>query len=323
MKFASILGLALSVLTHASTAGAQGQDIAAAEALFQEGRRLMDEGKSKEACPKLEESQRLDPGTGTLWHLGGCYQETGRLAQAWATYHLVAQEAQRTGETQKVKAALKRANELEPKLHKLVIAVPEKHRVEGLSVTRDGTALGEGAWGAAVPVDVGTVRIEASAKGRRSWSKTIEIEGKAKEHSVKVPRLKKELEIVVPDQQPIAVTKRANWYDDTWGWTALASGVALVAAGTGATLYAGSLESDANADAESDLGDRDRLLDQSETYGLTGGVLLAAGAGVALTGIVLLAVNPAVRDTAKGSAQATPSIAIEANQVTFSFSTHF
>jgi tetratricopeptide (TPR) repeat protein len=321
MKFASVLSVALCVLSLTSTAGAQGRDIASAEALFQEGRRLMDEGKSKAACPKFEESQRLDPGTGTLWHLGRCYQETGRLAKAWATYHQVAQEAQRTGETAKVKAALKRAKELKPKLHNLVIIVPKEHLVDDLVVTRDGITVGNGAWGAKVPVDLGKILIEASAAEHRGWSKTVKVAGKAKLHSVTVPLLKKRPKIIAPIPKPIVVTKRANWYEDKWGWTVLASSVAVVAAGAGATFYAGSLEDDASG--SSDLGERDRLLDQSETYGLAGGVLLAAGAGLAVTGIVLLAVTPTVRDTAVARSQTSPSIAIDANQVTFSLSKHF
>jgi hypothetical protein len=297
--------------------------MAAAEALFQEGRRLMDEGKSEEACPKLEESQRLDPGTGTLWHLGRCYQETGRLAKAWATYHLVAQEAKRMGETAKVKAALKRAGVLEPKLHKLIIEVPEESRVDELSVTRAGVTVGDGAWGAAVPVDLGELVVEASAPGYEKWSETIEVSGKTKVHSITVPPLEKLPEEVVTPPTPKLVDSppAEKWYKDRLAWIFVASGTATLAGGGGALLYSGGLEDDASGSG--DLAERDRLLDQAETYQLTGGVLLAAGAGLAVTGIVLLAVTPTVRDTRQVTQQTTPGIMIDANGVAFSLSTPF
>lgn len=322
MRFVPALSLALCLLALTPAAYAQG-DMAAAEALFQEGRRLMDEGKSDEACPKLEESQRLDPGTGTLWHLGRCYQETGRLAKAWATYHLVAQEAKRMNETAKVKAALKRAKELEPKLHKLVIEVPEESRVEKLSVTRGGVAVGDGAWGAAVPVDLGELAIEAKAPGYDTWTETIEVSGEAKVHSITVPPLEKlpEVEVTPPTPATLDRPETEKWYEDKLGWAFVASGTAALGGGGGALLYSGSLEDDANGSG--DLGERDRLFDQAESYQLAGGVLLAAGAGLALTGIVLLAVTPTVRDTQSTALQTTPQMAITPNGVSFSLSRPF
>ena len=44
-------------------------DVAAAEALYREGRALMEKGDLDAACPKLAESQRLDPSSGTALNL--------------------------------------------------------------------------------------------------------------------------------------------------------------------------------------------------------------------------------------------------------------
>src|SRR4051812_10257047 len=62
----------------------------ASVALFDEARRLMADGKFAEACPKLEESQRMDPGIGILFNLGDCYEHLGRTASAWISFRDVA-----------------------------------------------------------------------------------------------------------------------------------------------------------------------------------------------------------------------------------------
>ena len=66
------LGLALGAVlacTALERPARAASDEAAAEALFLDARARMAKGDYDGACPELEESQRLDPGMGTLFNL--------------------------------------------------------------------------------------------------------------------------------------------------------------------------------------------------------------------------------------------------------------
>jgi hypothetical protein len=143
-------------------------DPATATMLFNEGRRLVAAGKYPEACPKFEESQRLDPGIGTQFNLADCYEHTARLASAWALFLDVASSAGGTGQQARENLARRRAGALEPKLSKLTIEAPKN--VTGLEVRRNGEALGGMLWNNPIPVDPGSYTIEASAPGKKRWS---------------------------------------------------------------------------------------------------------------------------------------------------------
>ena len=58
-----LFALCLAGRAHAEP---NADDRALATALFNEGRSLMSEGRIAQACPKLEESHRLDPSGGTI-----------------------------------------------------------------------------------------------------------------------------------------------------------------------------------------------------------------------------------------------------------------
>src|SRR5438552_13565446 len=111
----------------------------AAEALFDEGRRLMAEGKAAEACPKFADSQRIDPSPGTLLNLASCYEKVDRPASAWATYREAASLAASTGRQDLVATAQRHADALSPKLARLSVSAASPPA--GLAVALDGVTV--------------------------------------------------------------------------------------------------------------------------------------------------------------------------------------
>jgi hypothetical protein len=163
-------------------------DNATAQALFDEGKRLMGEKKYAEACAKFEESQKLDPGLGTQTNLAICYESLGRTASAWSLYLEVAGAAKASNQTDREKRARDAAKALEPKLSKLKIEVTSPP--QGLEVKRNGQLVGQATWGTPVPVDPGEIKITAMAPERKLWEKTLKID-KPGETTVTIPELEK------------------------------------------------------------------------------------------------------------------------------------
>ncbi|HEX3345801.1 MAG TPA: hypothetical protein VHS09_14555 [Polyangiaceae bacterium] len=154
-------------------ARASGDDVAAAQLLFDEGRRRMAQEDYAGACPKLAESQRLAPAVGTEFNLADCWEHVGKLASSWAAFLEVADLTHKRGESEREQAARRRADALAPRLGRLSIDVPLARRVADLEVRRDGEVVRDALWGIAVPVDAGDHRVEAHAPGRLPWSAVV------------------------------------------------------------------------------------------------------------------------------------------------------
>ena len=147
-----------------------------ADALFREGRMLLDSKKYDEACPKLAESQRLDPGASTLLALALCHEGQGKTATAWGELNEAAALGKRVGRADLANAAQRRATVMEPQLAKVVVRVPQSDNV-AYEVKRDGEPLPARDWGAAVPVDPGEHRVDVAAKGKIARSYVVRLAG--------------------------------------------------------------------------------------------------------------------------------------------------
>src|SRR6185312_7721257 len=97
-----LASIAVLLASAPALAQSSGADVATAQALFDEGKRLMADKKFAEACPKLVESQRLDPGGGTLLAIALCHEGQGKWATAWGDFNVALSEARRENRAERV-----------------------------------------------------------------------------------------------------------------------------------------------------------------------------------------------------------------------------
>ena len=185
-RLASRVAVAFAIV--ACTREARADDSAAAQALFDQAKKAMTAHDYTSACPKLEESYRLEQGLGTLLNLADCYEHEDKLASAWSKFLEVATLARSAGNTARAQIGKQRAAALRPRVSSLVVTASATPAA-GLEVKRDGTVLGEAEWGTPIPADAGPHLFEATAPGRRPWSTTVNVEDGGSTLTVRVPDL--------------------------------------------------------------------------------------------------------------------------------------
>jgi hypothetical protein len=183
------LAALLAVLFASTPVRAQSVE---AESLFREGKRLLKDGKIRDACDKFDASEKLDPSVGTELNLADCRELNDQLATAWAMFRKAAANAKREGNDAKREAeARRRAAALEPRLSYLTIAVGDDAHVDGLAVTRNGAVVESELWNQKVAIDPGDYEIAASAPGYARWKSRVAIRDEAQKARVEVPALEK------------------------------------------------------------------------------------------------------------------------------------
>jgi hypothetical protein len=165
-----------------------------AEALFQEGKRLMEQGQLAKACEVLAASDALDPTVSTLGLLAGCHEEQGRIASAWKEYRATAERAQAANDD-RAAFALSRAAQLEPRVPKLLIRT--KQRTASIAVFRNRQRVAPDEIGVEVAVDPGAYEIVARAPKMQEHRVTVTVKESAR------------VVVDVPDLVPIGAARPA------------------------------------------------------------------------------------------------------------------
>ena len=233
---ALLLG-AILLLLNGRARAEYAEDKALATTLFQEARALMAAQRFAEACPKLAESQRLDPSGGTLLNLALCHEQEGRFASSWSEFNEAAAVARRDSRRDREQEALVHVRALEPRLSRLTIVVPAATQVDGLRVERDGREIGRGAWATAMPIDGGAHTVRATATGRDPYTTTVVMGNEGDARTIEIPVLATPVVVVTPPRvdAPVLVAPRppepmspATAKTLRWGGIATAgAGVAL------------------------------------------------------------------------------------------------
>ncbi len=287
MKTARSRGLALALACSfaASPALAQSPE-AQAQALFDEGKKLLKDGDVAAACDKFEASDALAQSSGTELNLGACRETNGQTATAWAAFRKAAALAKHLGEKEREAEANRRAHALEKRLVRLTIHVPADSDIDGLVIKQNGTPIPRGGWNDPVPVDPDEYTITAEAPGFKKWSETVMV--KSKDKTVEVPELE-HAEHHAHKKRPPEPHEMPNKHR---GLTIALAGFGIGAAGiaTGFAIYSQNVENRADsicpmvqcADAHAvDLNHTAQLDGWIANIGWAVGAASLAGAGVA------------------------------------------
>jgi hypothetical protein len=291
---------------RAAHADGSGDQRSAAQVLFDRGQALVEQGHFAEACPQFAESERLDPGIGSLLWLADCYENTGQTANAWTTFEdAAAMAASRRDPREAV--ARERAARLQARLSRVTIVVPSRVADSaGLQVHCDGVRVESLLWSHAISLDPGMHTITASADGRQVWWTTVQLAAGGNATSVTVPELAPLASPVTPSRIPgsngaqVETSPRQGspWARQRVAGAALAVGGAVgVVVGTVFSLIAKAKYDDSAAFCLPDnectaSGKQDRSAANSEATVAT--VAIGVGAAAILGGAALYLTAPRI-----------------------------
>ena len=224
------LALALLLAPVAASAAPSETDRTLAQSLFEDGRRLMNANDFVNACPKLQESQRLDPSGGTVLNLALCREQEGKLATAWAYFKQALSAAKRDDRADREEAASKHLALLEAKIPSVKINVTTA--APGEEVLVDGVVVGTAGWGTRMALDPGRHELSARANEREPWSHQFALEV-GQSLSFDVPALApQQASAPAGSGEPPARAEREQHGSSTVGWVVAGAGVVGLGVGS-------------------------------------------------------------------------------------------
>lgn len=276
-KTAMTVTVGLALVVSEKTAHAQ---TTTADALFSQGRELLEKGNYKEACTKLQQSEELAPAIGTLLNLGYCWEQLGRFRSAMEAYSEAQILSQKTGDAKRTAFARERFEAVSPKVMKLVVKVTDPSTAD-LEIKRNEIVIPKTDWSQPIPVDPDDFVVTASAPGYTPWRGTVTVRGEGSSVTVVVPPLSRNAE---PDKGVNLSSTRIA----ALGLGAVAVGAlsAGIATGFGAKSRYDDASS-SHCDATGCDAEGLRLQQSARTQGNVGTALVGLGALAGAAGIYL------------------------------------
>jgi hypothetical protein len=282
---------------------------ATAAGLFDEAKALMDRGNYADACPKLAESQAIDPQVGTMMNLALCYESVGKVASACQVWREAADAAARKMRPDRAELARQHGDSTCPRAPQVTVQIADQPQRDALSVTIDGAPLAREQWGLPAVVDAGDHEMRATGEGLQPWSSRFRVEDQ-QAAAVLVP-------ILAPAASPqasvpaIVASTGQQQQSRVIGagvWVAAGIGAAALAASGAFGVVALSRLDESNEGRNcvqnncNSIGASDRVV--ASRYATASDVSLAVGVGAIATSVVLWAIAPrAGRPTSGGYVQ--------------------
>lgn len=273
MRSLVVLAIVLS-----SVGVARADDIAKADALFEEAQQLKAQGKTAEACAKYDEAlQHNRNAVGTLLNVALCNEEAGRYATAVKYYTQARDLAREHNLAEHRAAAEEKLTVTTPLVARLAIAFAEKPA--GMKLVIDEEVIPADKSDDIV-VDPGKHHVVVTAPGRVPFDTYVELD-KSGAKAIAVPTL----------GYPVTVKKGRR----TVGKILTFSGAGLVATGIGLGLYARSKYNGQLGDTTmgKNCSDEDPPRCNAEGYRITNDALTFGTFGtiIGISGVAVLGVG--------------------------------
>ena len=257
----------------------------------------MKEGLLDRACAALAASQRLDPATGTLINLARCYELSGRMASAWATYAEAEAMSLREGNEGRAEAAGKLRQAVATRVVRVQIVGTES----AVEVEIDGRKLLEEELRLTHPMDTGkhvvtwqegesrfkqNFEVPFVAEGKQAETLTVTLVAKAAHRVATAPSGTARQSTSESREEPSGVPAEAPAAETGKSYRGL--GFTLLGTGLGVAAVSGYFIIDAFSDAsDAACNENDECTPAGQEQRKDAQTQLGIGYGVGALGVVL------------------------------------